>query len=276
MIPFIVPKILPNEKAQTAKDLAFLNRAAEITSLPEFLDVFLTSPTGLDMINIGETEPQPAHRNKPWFKTSDPIGVYVWNTTTSSWQNLQSTSAAEIQALVNEAIATAGLGKHWIASGYADDAKAAAKELWKATTDATNDVDDAEAEAIRAVEMYSAGTSGFVSGDVGDASAPEATWAELFIDENDDRTDYAPGFVHTDWFNIPTPLDPDQPIIGWIMLTANSAPGALFNYSVQARSTGDAVRLYGYEVMHLTDPAWTTWTPPRRVCFNYMLKGVIL
>lgn len=274
MIPFIVPKILPNEKALAAEDLTFLNRAAEITSLPKFLDVFLTSPTGLDMINIGETTPQPEHRNKPWFKTSDPIGVYVWNTTTSSWQNLQSTSAAEIQALVDEAIATAGLGKHRIASGYADEAKAAAKELWKATTDATNDVDDAEAEAIQAVEMYSAGTSGFVSGDVGDSSMPEETWAELLVDEP--RDDYAPGFVHTDWFNIPTPLDPDQPIIGWVMLTANSAPGALFNYSVQARSTGDAVRLYGYEVMHIDDPAWITWPPPRRVCFNYMLKGVIL
>jgi hypothetical protein len=228
------------------------------------------------MINVGDDEPTSEHRNKPWFKTSDPIGVYVWNVDDVAWQNIQPTDAETIEALVRDAITIAYAGKHYTAKIVADEAKALTKETWLYTGDAVSDADNAEDEANQAVAMYSSATSGFVSGNIGDISLPPATWAELFIEEGDDREDYAPGIVHTDWFNIPTPLDPDQPIIGWVMLTANTAPGALMNYSVQVRATGDAVRLYGYEVMHLDDIAWLTWPPPRRVCFNYMLKGVLL
>lgn len=273
MIPFITPKILANANALAAEELSFANRAEEIEALPDFLSVYFASPSGLVLLNIGTTEPSERDRNKPWFYNGDPPGLFVWNNLTSAWENVSPEDVTDLLALVESARVTAyetSGGNLWLAKKAADDAKKYDDQAWISADDAVEDADNAKIDADEVYEMYSSATSGFVSGDVGDSALDMSLWPELAI--VGDRTNYSPGFVASDWYDLDTPLDPSQPIIGQVMLTANSTPLCLFNYSVQCHANGEQVRLYGYEIF----PDDLVLPQPRRVCFNYMLKGVLL
>ena len=272
MIPFITPKILANAEALAAEDLDFGNRAEEIEALPNYLSVYLTSPAGLSLVSVGTDTPDVRDRNKPWFYTGDPVGLFVWNTDDGDWQNMSPVDVValltKIQAARVTSFSTSGTNA-WLSKQAADVAKQYAERAWTAADDAVADADNAEIDAVAVVGLYSVATSGFLSGDVGDNALAEITWPELSI--FGERVNYSPGYVISDWYDLPSPFDTTKPIVGTLMLTGNNTPNTFFNYSCQVEAGGTRVRLWGYEIY-----PEDIMPLARRVCFNYLVKGVLL
>jgi len=151
-IPSIVPliqaaQVLPDMKEPTS-------RAELIESLPAFLEVVLTSPEGLSLINVGEDIPDAADRNKPWFSkrpTNDeeyPLGVYVFNIESDEWENIAPSEIAEIMEQLQAAKEVAEKART-----TAQEAAAEADRSKQYSTDSTTHASDAEIAALDTATM---------------------------------------------------------------------------------------------------------------------------
>lgn len=257
MIPFIKPYIVANP---VDEDITFDSRADEINSLPQLLSVELTSPTGLDLVNVGSTEPQAQHRNKPWFKTDDvgtDRGIYVWNEVSESWENLSPVDAAALLNTIRGAVETAADADNTAreTKADADRAKEFATAAQAEATTATANADAAEEAAEEAA-----------------AGAIQDTWFGLLEDVH---ITGAVGAWESPWVDFSPYLDTDEPMVGFITLSADNFPMIPFRYGVELRNdgteyAGKQLRVVGYNILPTTGEA------DRIVDAMWMVKGIAL
>lgn len=248
MIPFMKPFIVANP---IDDDISFASRALEIRALPELLSVQLTSPTGLDLVNVGNDEPQAQHRNKPWFKTVSDIdgdkGIYVWNETTEEWENLSPVDAAELLNTIRNGVEMAAEAEETAreAKAQADRAKEFADSTMTALDAASTRVDDAETAAAAAQEDYSGCRYGHVTA----AVIPQATGV----------------YHYTEWASYAPPLAATPVPVGFITLTGDSIPTVPFRVGVEVDVANSRMRGVAYNVLDAGSD--------RTVSFMWMIKG---
>ncbi len=258
MIPFVKPYISANE---IADDIAFVSRAAEIRSLPQLLKVVLTSPSGLDLVNVGTDEPQAQHRNKPWFKTDDvgrDRGVYVWNEKSSAWENLCPVDAA---VLLNT-IRVKGV----------EVAAAADKAAREAKADADRSKEFAESAQAEATAASAAAESAKDAAEEAAAGSIQDTWFGYLVDIH--VTGIAGAWV-SPWVDFTPYLDTSKPMVGFITLSADNFPMLPFRHGIEVRNDGTA-----YAGKQLRVVGWNTFATPgevdRIVSAMWMVKGIAL
>jgi hypothetical protein len=255
MIPFMRPVVVANP---VADDLAFASRAEEIRALPQLLSVELTAPSGLDLVNVGDAEPQAQHRNKPWFKpNSDGVGnrgVYAWNPLTApsgAWENLSPVDAEALLEKIKDAeeVANAAALSAQAAKADADRSKEFATAAQAEADAASTNAGLAEDKADGAAAVYGGIVYGSVAG-VSIIATVGAWWSS--------------------WYNFTPPFDAGEDLVGFITLSADSHPNIPFRYGIEVTSdaTNLKVRVVGYNIF-ATDA-------PRVVSAMWMVKGTPL
>lgn len=242
--------------------ITFESRAQEISRLPEFLEVILTSATGLTLVNVGDTEPAAPNRNKPWFKTSNanigeagaqvaPRGLYVWNVSTEAWENLNPFDSEELTKQLDEAkqVASDAQASAEAAEADADASKQYADAAQTQADTASTDAVAAEAAADAAQELY----SGVIYGQAG---------PYLLDAAQSGPTEYK----YSDPLVVNPPLDPAFPVAGFITLTGDSYPTIPFRWGVQVLP-GDPTSIRAVYFNLFPTPV------QRQVTFMYMVKG---
>jgi hypothetical protein len=237
------------------------SRAELIQSLPSYLKVVLSSPTGLNLVNIGTSEPSPEHRNKPWLSTNAvnaatyPRGIYIWDEDAADWIDIAPVDVAELVRNIQLAkeVATDAEEDSIAAEADADAAKQYATNAQTAADASDVLADAAEDAAENAADEHSGVYYGYVDDD--------PAW----------RTPQAiQGAWTSDWINLTgvpelatTPLP-----VGFLTLKADNYPQYVFRYGMQIQTVGgvNQARIVGYNYFD-GSPA------DRRVDWMWMVKG---
>lgn len=259
-IPYLTAHIIANIPDRTIPEPS--TRAELIASLPSFLEVVLTTPNGLTMINIGKDIPEDIHRNKPWFCTNQPDhaeyprGIYLWNYESKEWDNITPDSVFDIMRKAEEALETAknAKSKSEDALAEADRAKAFATDIEeyaeesKGAAEAANDaIQLANNQATTYYGHIDSGTIMQIPNNIG---AFASTWVKLV--------------------GVPKLKTEPKPVAFMTIKGIDSTPAAYekpFTYGIDIRVNGNDVeaRVVGY-VLAASEVQ-------RTVKFMWMVKG---